>query len=246
MSNELLLCIAPCGASFGQLEALQKPILSSTCMQRQSVSWMIALCCPLVSGRAATSAMAAAAASRPRQEYLQHCQSPPAAPAAAVQLACKLFRAPLFVAGRYLKTERGVPQVCDISLVWLSGCRPMLQNSRRQCLRMGLNLNDHQAAWLPQSVHACHTISHWLEGSPQLPVQPAAGCSRPTQCSCVCLLLQSPFFKGKERLAESSVEEHITAVLLPAFRAEAHKFITAGVDLGLHSVQAAVAPAIRG
>ena len=55
--------------------------------------------------------MAAAAASRPCQDFLQQCQCPPAVPAAAVQLACKLFRAPLFVAGRYLKTERGVPQV---------------------------------------------------------------------------------------------------------------------------------------
>ena len=59
-------------------------------------------------------------------------------------------------------------------------------------------------------------------------------------------MLQSPFFKGKERLADSSVEEHITADLLPAFRAEAHKFITAGGDLGLCSVQAVVASTLKG
>ena len=77
-------------------------------------------------------------------------------------------------------------------------------------------------------------------------MQPIAGWNRHTQCSSLFYLLQSPFFKGKERLAESSVEEHITAVLLPAFRAEAHKFITAGGDLGPRFLQAAVAPALKG
>ncbi len=47
--------------------------------------------------------------------FLQHCTSPPAKPAAGIQLAYRVWRKPLYVAGRYLKLLRGVAQVCSTS-----------------------------------------------------------------------------------------------------------------------------------
>ena len=43
--------------------------------------------------------------------FLQHCTSPPSPPATGVQLAFRVWRKPLYVAGRYLKVLRGVAHV---------------------------------------------------------------------------------------------------------------------------------------
>ena len=182
-------------------------------------------------------------------------QAPPGVPAAVPEptcSACNCSAAGLqavqgaTVCGRAVPEDRAwratgvTPTCCGSAAAYPCSIRVW------QCLGLGSCYTGLQATWLPQSVHACLAIDHWLKALPSLPVQPTAGWSRHTQCSSLFPLLQSPFFKGRERLAESSVEEHITAVLLPAFRAEAHKFITAGGDPGLHSVQAAVAPALKG
>ena len=47
-----------------------------------------------------------------RSFFLQQCTSPAVAPPTGVQLAYRVWRKPLYVAGRYLKLLRGVAQVC--------------------------------------------------------------------------------------------------------------------------------------
>lgn len=41
-------------------------------------------------------------------------------------------------------------------------------------------------------------------------------------------MVQSPWFIDGQRKGESSVEERIVDVVLPAFKADRHKFMTAG------------------
>ena len=44
----------------------------------------------------------------------------------------------------------------------------------------------------------------------------------------LCIWVQSPWFIDGQRKGVSSVEERIADVVLPAFKADKHKFMTAG------------------
>ncbi len=65
-----------------------------------------------LAGRSASEAVMQQATRLNRSFFLQHCTSPAAAPATGIQLAYRVWRKPLYVAGRYLKLLRGVAQVC--------------------------------------------------------------------------------------------------------------------------------------
>jgi len=63
-----------------------------------------------------------------RSFFLQHCTCPAVAPLNGVQLAYRVWRKPLYVAGRYLKLLRGVAQVCCAPLTDTTG-----QEQRTPC-----------------------------------------------------------------------------------------------------------------
>ncbi len=68
-----------------------------------------------LAGRSASETVMQQAGRLSRSFFLQHCTCPVAAPTTGVQLAYRVWRKPLYVAGRYLKLLRGVAQVCCAS-----------------------------------------------------------------------------------------------------------------------------------
>ncbi len=65
-----------------------------------------------LAGRSASETVMQQASRLSRSFFLQHCTCPAVAPTNGVQLAYRVWRKPLYVAGRYLKLLRGVAQVC--------------------------------------------------------------------------------------------------------------------------------------
>ena len=65
-----------------------------------------------LAGRSASETVMQQASRLSRSFFLQHCTCPAVAPAKGVQLAYRVWRKPMYVAGRYLKLLRGVAQVC--------------------------------------------------------------------------------------------------------------------------------------
>ncbi|KAL3144067.1 hypothetical protein ABBQ32_003865 [Trebouxia sp. C0010 RCD-2024] len=102
----------------------------------------------LYAGRSASDTVVQQANRLSHSCFLQHCKSPPGLPGGGVQMAYRVWRRPLYVAGRYLKLLRGVAQ--------------------------------------------------------------------------------SPWIIDGQRKGESSVEERIADAVLPHFKADRHKFMTAG------------------
>ena len=68
-----------------------------------------------LAGRSASETVMQQAGRLSRSFFLQHCTCPAAAPTTGVQLAYRVWRKPLYVAGCYLKLLRGVAQVCCAS-----------------------------------------------------------------------------------------------------------------------------------
>ncbi|DBA77530.1 TPA: hypothetical protein ACH3X1_009345 [Trebouxia sp. C0004] len=64
----------------------------------------------IYAGRSASETVMQQATRLNRSFFLQHCPCPAAAPAIGIQLAYRVWRKPLYVAGRYLKLLRGVAQ----------------------------------------------------------------------------------------------------------------------------------------
>ncbi len=227
---------------FGSWRLCRGPFIQSSFMKQQSIRWhhcsLLALVC------------------RPSCHSGHDCcccqQAPPGVPAAVPEptcSACNCSAAGLQTVQGATVCGRAVPEdrawratgpCCGLAAAHPCSFRVW------QRLKMGLNLNDLQATWLPQSVHVCHTISHWLKTLPSFLSSPQQAASATSWAQVYFLCCRAPSSRAR-RDWQRALWRSTSLLFCCLSSVQRHTNSSQQVgDPGLHSVQAAVAPAFKG